>query len=225
MCKIKYKFNNSIAYGTGFFLIQNNFKYLVTCYHVIPENLNIKSIELEIAYPKNINEILDLKNRDIQFLKEPIDIAIIQIKDEDLEIMDNVSFMTFNGNYRYKQNDYKNAEILVMGYPKGKKIVSENGKIVEINENEFEHNASTDRGSSGSPIFLSSTSEIIGVHKSSNIKKNLNLGIFIDVILNKLKCININKNKHSKNSKLKNKKLERIKKKNHQKKKKMKKRK
>ena len=169
--------------------------------------MNIKSIELEIAYPKNINEILDLKNRDIQFFKEPIDIEIIQIKDEDSEIMDNVSFITFNGNYRYKQNDYKNAEILVMGYPKGKKIVSENGKIVEINENEFEHNASTDRGSSGSPIFLSSTSEIIGVHKSSNIKKNLNLGIFIDVILNKLKCIIINKNKHSKNSKLKNKKI------------------
>ena len=44
---------------------------------------------------------------------------------------------------------------------------------------EFVHDASTDEGSSGSPIFLEGTTKVIGIHKGGNEKTKKNHGDLI----------------------------------------------
>ena len=40
------------------------------------------------------------------------------------------------------------------------------GEIINIDKYEFTHKASTESGSSGSPIFLDKTTKVIGIHKA-----------------------------------------------------------
>ena len=53
ICKIIYKENNVTVQGTGFFMLINGIKYLITNYHNITENLINQNINIEI-YTKNI---------------------------------------------------------------------------------------------------------------------------------------------------------------------------
>ena len=46
--------------------------------------------------------------------------------------------------------------------------------LTSENKYEFAHNAKTDKGSSGSPIFLKGTTKVIGIHKSGTKLKNAN---------------------------------------------------
>lgn len=82
---------------------------------------------------------------------------------------------------------YKNEKVLdvfTSGYPYGDQIVTSSGRIISIDNFEFEHDIATDIGSSGSPVILIDTSKVIGIHKQAN--KNYNIGTFIDVIIKKL---------------------------------------
>ena len=80
ICKIIYKENNKTFQGTGFFMLINGIKYLITNYHNITENLINQNINIEI-YTKNIFSMkLDTNERHIQFYKK-IDITIIEIKE------------------------------------------------------------------------------------------------------------------------------------------------
>ena len=176
ICKITYKINDKPANGSGFFmnLFPNNdsFRYLITNHHVIPEDLKDKKIELEIHNKKNIELFLDTKNRTIHFFNDPsLDITVIQIKDEDSDIIENVNFLNYDKNYLDGYDQYRNADVFTEGYPFGDDIVNGVGKIIKINNWEFDHNIPTDPGSSGSPIILLSTSKIIGVHKRSDKNK------------------------------------------------------
>ena len=53
ICKIIYKENNVTVQGTGFFMLINGIKYLITNYHNIKENLINQNVNIEI-YTKNI---------------------------------------------------------------------------------------------------------------------------------------------------------------------------
>ncbi len=64
------------------------------------------------------------------------------------------------------------------------------GNIIKIEDYELAHNAGTEPGSSGSPIFLIETTKVIGIHKSGDkyIKENYGNFIFpIIKILNNIK--------------------------------------
>ena len=60
---------------------------------------------------------------------------------------------------------------------------------LEIHKNEFDHNISTDKGSSGCPIILLNNNinliQVIGIHKEGDKKHNINGGTFIGEIFNK----------------------------------------
>ena len=58
---------------------------------------------------------------------------------------------------------------------------------------EFQHDISTDVGSSGSPVILLSNSKVIGIHKKGS--KKFNLGTFIGVIIDELNKMNISPKK------------------------------
>ena len=183
ICKIS--FNDSLKEGTGFFINffpDNSFKCLITEYNLISEKN--KDIQLEIHNRNNIKLVLDRSIRFIKFFKLPLDITVIQILNEDLELMKNVSFLDYDKNYIDGYSQYKNEKIFSLGYPSGDELEDGNGKILtaETSNFYFEHNIPNNKGSVGSPIFLLSSSKLIGVYRS-----NQNQGIFIGIIVDIMK--------------------------------------
>ena len=212
VCKITYLINYSVARGTGFFMKinhnNNSFKYLITCFHVVPKELIDKEINLEIQETpkkKKIKIVFDLKNRDIKFFEDPLDITAIQIKDEDSDIINNWDFLICDENYINGYDIYMKSDVFVMGYPKGDILEHGSGEIVDIDKDnyEFKHNSPTDIGFSGSPIILFN-SLVVGIHKKGIISEKLNLGTFIGVIIKELIPNNINSRKKSKKKSKKN---------------------
>ena len=57
---------NKNVCGTGFFMLLNSSKFLISAYHIINEKIKNKSIEIEIHNKKIIN--LELKSRFLNFL-------------------------------------------------------------------------------------------------------------------------------------------------------------
>ena len=73
-------------------------------------------------------------------------------------------------------------------HPYGEDASCASGTIVNIYESEFDHNISTDNGSSGCPIILLNNNinliQVIGIHKDGIINKKINGGTFIGEIFN-----------------------------------------
>ena len=72
-----------------------------------------------------------------------------------------------------------NKDIYIVQYPGGNDLSYSEGKIKEINNYEIIYDASTQSGSSGSPILIKDTTEIIGIHKQGNNFKIENYGTLI----------------------------------------------
>ena len=133
----------------------------------------------------------------IKFFKD-LDIAIILIKDLD-EIMNDIDFLKCDLNYVEGYDQYKDVDIFTLQYPKDK-IEIAIGKVKDIlNNYEFKHDIDTDYGSSGSPIILPNTLKVIGIHKQSDTKYNINYGTFIGEILKNLLDNKENNDKDIKN--------------------------
>ena len=186
ICKITFTNNeNQKVYGTGFFMIYKSLKCLISVYHIINENIINKSIEIEIYNNENFN--LELKSRFIKFFKQPKDISIIEIKDSD-GIKD-IEYLSYDKNYKEGYSQYKGIDVLSLGYPFGKNLSNGSGEIINIYGYQFEHNISTEQGSSGSPIILFNLEKVIGIHKYGHLKKRINVGTFIAVIFDEIKMI------------------------------------
>ena len=196
ICKIIIKNNDKISYGTGFFLnVTNSLKYLLTNYHVINQN-SIGNLELEIWNQNRIK--LNLDNRQIKYFEKPKDITIVEIKNTD-EIYKDIEFLDYDINYKNKGYIiYKNVDVFSIEHPYGEDASCASGKIKNIYEYEFNHNISTDNGSSGCPIILLNDNinliQIIGIHKNSDRKEKINGGTFIGEIFKELNN-NFNKRK------------------------------
>ena len=181
--------NNKIGSGTGFFCklpIRNNYlNVLLTNNHVINEKFLDTKKELKIEYLKH-NKIINLNKNRFKFTNSDNDFTIIEILDEDL-IND-----FFEVEEYINENDCLNKEISIIQYPKGDDISLANG-IIQAFDNKFiKHSASTEQGSSGSPIIFFNNIKVIGIHKGFNKKENINLGIFINKIIqriNFIKCV------------------------------------
>ena len=219
ICKIIIKDKEKINYGSGFFMkIDNSKKYLITNHHNISSETINKDINLELYNLKMIK--LNLYNHDIKYFPYPKDITIIEIKEQD-EIYKDIELLEYDLNYKYGYQRYKNADVFTIGYPSGKNASCASGKIINIEDFEFDHSISTEKGSSGSPIILlnSNTSiiPVIGIHKLADRLKKLNCGTFIGEIFNikennnnsfiinninniKINKVDINDNKINKNN-------------------------
>jgi len=174
----------------------DSLKYLITNYHVLnPDNIN-ENIELEIWNNKKMK--LEINNRIIKYFKMPKDITIVEIKEYD-DIYKDIEFLVYDKNYIDNgYNIYKNVDIFSIEHPLGKDAVCASGTIIDINNYEFDHNISTDKGSSGSPIILLNNNmniiQVIGIHKNSDPKHKINGGTFIGEIFNEINDENNNKN-------------------------------
>ena len=190
ICKITFiTKDNKLQHGTGFFLkVSDSLKYLITNYHVInPNNINA-NIELEINNKKKMK--LETGNRIIKFFENPRDITIIEIKNYD-DIYKYIEFLDYDKNYIDNgYNIYKKVDVFSVEHPLGGVAACASGIIVNINNYEFEHNISTDYGSSGSPIMLLNNNmnilQVIGIHKSTKRKNKINYGTFIGEIFKEI---------------------------------------
>jgi hypothetical protein len=191
ICKIYYEKNNLSNKGTGFFiLLNNNFKCLITNYHVISKESTNIIINIEIYNNKKIE--IKLNNRYYKFY-ENNDVTIIEIKESD-DIIKDIDFLYYDLNYKIGYEQYLNYDIFTLQYPKGTECYA-NGKIIKIikNNNEFWHNIKTDNGSSGCPIIMFSTLKVIGIHRGGDKNLKINYGSFIGEILNEIEIELLNK--------------------------------
>ena len=200
ICKITIETKKGVLYGTGFFLnYSNTKKFLVTNYHVINPNLEYENIKVEI-YDKTSMK-LKLKNRLTKYIKKPKDIAMIEIRESD-NIYNHIEFLDYDINYINKgYSIYENVDIFSIEHPYGDDASCASGKIIKINDFEFEHDVPTDDGSSGCPIILLNNNinfiQVIGIHKEGNYIKKLNYGTFLGEILNKELKKDKNENKNN----------------------------
>lgn len=182
-------------FGTGFLMKieKNNFKkFLFTCSHIVTQDLIDSNEDIEISYGKfdEMKKIINL-NKNLRFIRafeREKDITIIEIIESD-EIPDN-KFLSPDLNYSTGYDNYSREKIIVAGYPidkvnKGRHISS--GEIIGIlNDIEFQHNADTKNGSSGSPICSFDKQYVIGIHKQGDKKDKCNYGTFIGCVLDEL---------------------------------------
>ena len=163
-------------------------KYLITNYHVINPSLENENILLEIWNQKTIK--LNLKNRCSYYIDIPKDITIIEIKQSD-EIYEDIEFLNYDLNFMNQgYSIYKDADIFTIEHPCGDDVSCASGKIINIDDYEFDHNISTETGSSGSPILLLNNNinlvQVIGIHKNADYSKKLNGGTFIGEIIKEI---------------------------------------
>ena len=186
ICKIIIE--EKFIFGTGFFMkISDSLKYLITCHHIINQEMINKNIILEIWNEKKMKLTLD--GRFIKYAQEPLDITVIEINEKD-NIYEDIIFLDYDSNYNNVESFYKKEDIFSVFYCyNNKKITASSGRIKSIiNEYEFYHDIHTEIGSSGSPIILLSNLKVIGVHKGYALKENI--GIFIDKIIKEISISN-----------------------------------
>ena len=182
ICKIKTK----NMYGSGFFLkfcIDDNnskfFKCLMTNEHIITEKMiqnNAEEIEVFYDYDKKIEIKLNFKNRYIKTFKyNNIDIAVVEILLSDA--IDDSYFLLPQDNIDC--NKLVNNFIYLPQFPEGGNLKKAKGKIKRIENGEIVHLASTNNGSSGSPLFLENSIKVIGIHKQGNSEHTENYADFI----------------------------------------------
>jgi len=173
--------------------ISNSIRYLITNYHVINPDIINEDIEIEIWNLKKMK--LNLNNYNIKYFKERKDITVIEIKNSD-EIYKDIKFLDYDKNYKNGYEIYNNADVFSINHTLGKSVECEKGKIIKINDYEFDHNISTDNDSSGCPIILLNDNinliQVIGIHKNSDKSKKVNRGIFIGEIFKELNSNLIN---------------------------------
>ena len=183
LCRIK--IGEKIA--SGFFMItkinQQKVRFLITNNHVISDEMIIQKINIEI-YLECINEKreiqLDNEQRLIKIFPKPIDITIVEILDSD-NLKNKVKCL--KRDYLEKGKGYEtylSKDILIFHHPKGGDATCSSGKILNINNYEYGHNAFTEPGSSSSAIILKDDYDddddykIIGIHCRKNKKTYIN---------------------------------------------------
>ena len=191
VCKIRYLKTK----GTGFLIKLNannhSFFCLMTNEHIIKKEVINRKEEIELLYDnedKSSKIMLDKNERFIKTFKFlNIDCTIVEILQKDG--IDKKYFLSPNENYENTYKSLKKKEIYIPQFAGGNNLGYSKGHIMDINEdkNEFSHNATTEFGSSGSPIFLIRTKEVIGIHTGTDEKHYANYGNFIFPIIEYLK--------------------------------------
>ena len=183
--------------GSGFFCklyIKNKeMKFLFTNNHIINEKKLVNNSIITISH-NNIIKKIELNENRFKCTNPELDYTCIEILDDDnidnyFEIDDKIQ----NDN---PEEEYKNDNLVIIQYPKGNEVSFAEGKINNIkNSTQVFHSASTEFGSSGSPLILSDSLHIIGIHCGMLSKNNLNRGIYFKSIIDDIeqKIVNFNR--------------------------------
>ena len=218
VCRVNKK---SKGTGTGFLCkipFPDSFTLLpvlITNYHILAKKDIIEGNKIELNFnneEKKIILTIDNSRKIYTSDEKEYDITIIEIKHNDGIDMQN--FLDVD-DYLFKNDNLNNIysiknNIYLIHYPKGFKSKISFGKIknISINNDIIEYICSTDKGSSGSPIFNILNYKIIGIHKGDHKKFQFKVGTVLKLPINafftnethKIKKISekINDNKHEK---------------------------
>ena len=192
---VKIELSNDKGLASGFFLQlkrnNKNFYCLMTNAHVVKEDMIKNKEKIKIKYDieeKELNLELNEEERIIINCEEGFayDISIIEIIPKD-EIKDKTYFLEPNTD---DYNNFIEKEIQIIQFPEGKRLSLSEAKITgkhKTSDYMFYHEASTKKGSSGSPIVLKNDDRVLGIHKGAIEGKEKNIGIFIGDIVESLK--------------------------------------
>jgi len=174
MCKISYEnIKGEECQGSGFFCeIDINFpiKYaLFTNNHVLNElNIEIgKTIHFEcleksffISSYNTVQKEIEITDTRKVFTNKELDYTCIELFESD-GILD--YFKIDSKIFKYDKNNLKDNDIFILQFPYDNDLSFSYGRILSLKANIILHNASTDVGSSGSPIIRrSKENNIIG---------------------------------------------------------------
>ena len=192
MCKILVKKGNYSGNGTGFFckIRHPNINLgtvLLTNNHVLDSDFLKEGNIIEYEYNNNIINNLTLTKDRRVYTNAKLDYTCIEIFDSD-----NISnFFEIDENIIEENLDsLKNSEIFILQYPLGDEISFSQGRILSINQKRIIHSASTEKGSSGSPIILRNNQynyKICGIHFGGSSAKEQNYACPLSEIINDLK--------------------------------------
>ena len=185
VCKINTKSEYGSIMATGFFMkVSNSSRYLVSSCHAIGDAIK-NNTEIEIEIWNNTRIILTSNGRFTKTFEEGLDIAVIEIKDSD-NIFNAVEFFDYDMNYMKGYKIYEKVDVFSIQYALGSELACSSGKITQIETFQFYHNISTERGSSGAPIILTSSNRVIGTHTAASHNMKLNVGTFIGEIIKEI---------------------------------------
>ena len=186
LCKILVTSDTmSIGFLIQLFKGDKEFYCLMTNEHVITKKMIQEKNIINIYYDSQSKHRKISLNSQERFIKEfkdiQIDATVIEIIPQDDISKDD--FLLPLIDYMDNYNQLIDKDIAIIQYPKGEKKYSY-GKIKYLCNTpkyEFAHNADTDKGSSGSPIFLRGTTKVVGIHKRGVAKEHIkeNFGDFI----------------------------------------------
>jgi len=207
MCKISFETENGeIGKGSGFFCEIDNFpiKYaLFTNNHVLNKSnieigkiIRFECLELQKSIFNIFNSSYNTIKKEIKitekrkvFTNKELDYTCIELFESD-GIIDyfKIDPKLLNND----KNNLKDYDIFILQFPKGNDLSFSYGKIKSIKDNKIIHDASTDKGSSGSPIIRRSTDNyVIGLHyggfKKNKNKYKYNLATSFDSLLDNIK--------------------------------------
>ena len=190
-CKRKGKLVNIT--GTGFFcyIPSNKMKVLITNNHVLDQDFLNKTKIFNYYTYNNEKKEINLNNR-YKYTDEKLDFTIIEMLEED----NIINF--FEIDELINSKNYKNREIFCYQYPLGRDLKYSHGIHLGKFNDYFIYSIGTDKGSSGSPIILMENMKLIGLHKAGASKKKgnkdtkINIGIPMNLIINKIKDNKIN---------------------------------
>ena len=171
--------------GSGFFCklkIKNKeMKFLFTNNHIINEKKLVNNSIITISH-NNIIKKIEINANRFKCTNPELDYTCIEILDDDN--IENYFEIDEKININNPEDEYKNDNLVIIQYPKGNEVSFAEGKINNIKDSiQVFHSASTEFGSSGSPLILSDSLHIIGIHCGMLKKNNLNRGIYFKSII------------------------------------------
>ena len=181
ICKISFEklIDNEvkIGKGTGFFCEIDDFPIkhaLFTNNHVLDEYNIKKGNIINIEYYKKsslVKKKIKIDGKRRVFTNKKLDYTCIEIfESDDIKNYFKIDPILFND-----INYIKNSDIFILQYPGGNGLSFSCGKILTLKDNTINHSASTEEGSSGSPIIRRhKVNCIIGLH-FAGVKKDKNI--------------------------------------------------
>jgi hypothetical protein len=183
LCNLVFIKYDICKYSSGFFIklkFNDEQKYFImTCEHIINDGMINKNETIKIIYDQRTKSDkikLDRKERIIQDFKFlNIDATIIEIIEKD--IIKNEYFLS---PYMDDINECKDKNIFIAQYS-NENLFTDDGSLRSVYpiSYKFDHSLNTNDGSGGSPIILSHSDYVVGLHIGKSKLTNINIGNFI----------------------------------------------
>jgi len=168
--------------GTGFLASHHGHTFVFTCNHVSSS----ESADLTATFDFDGR----LKTTTIRLTKlvitdENLDFSVFEFDDSNCR--ENIRGRgAWDLNRAESHSVVEGEPIQVCGHPEGNHMHLSRGNVTAVPPNEIAHNASTNRGSSGSPV-LDSRNEPVGLHKAGDEVLRVNVATLISSVVRRLR--------------------------------------